>query len=408
MRKLLLTTLFAFIAIVTPVSAQEESDLYKSENLYFVLNDANKTATLSSWKRVHDGVYDNQNCYSGNIVVPEKLANGYTVTGIGDECFNVCSELTSVTLPGTLKTIGEYAFSYCSKLTSISIPGSVESIYNYCFHECRAIETLTIEDSDKPLSIGISTFNIGSVFYELFGLKTVYVGRNIESERPAFISCRSIKSIKFGKKVTALQKSMCNGADALEELDLRASITEIPEKAFYYCYALRRIVMSTNSSISIIGDDAFTCCNITGIDLSKLKLTSIGRYTFSYNVNATFLNLPETLTSVGDHAFENCRSLTEITCDAITPPSCGGGEVFGSVDWKNCKLIVPEGSVDAYKSAFVWKNFFNIESGINETKNESTFIKDSYSVSGQRTTGSYRGLTIQRTNDGQARKVIVR
>lgn len=137
-------------------------------------------------------------------------------------------------------------------------------------------------------------------------------------------------------------------------------------------------------------------------------LTSIGRYAFSYNVNATFLELPETLSSVDDHAFENCRSLTEITCDAVTPPSCGGGEVFGSVNWKNCKLIVPEGSIDAYKSAFVWKNFFNIESDINETKNESTVVKDSYSVSGQRTTGNYRGLTIQRTNDGQTRKVIVR
>lgn len=404
MKKLLL--LFMAIIVTANVSAQEESDLYKSENLYFVLDDANKTATLSSWKRVHDGVYDNQNCYSGNIVVPEKLANGYTVTGIGDECFNVCSELTSVTLPGTLKTIGKYGFSYCSKLTSISIPGSVESIDNYCFHECRAIETLTIEDSDKPLSIGLSTFNVGSVFYELFGLKTVYVGRNIESERPAFISCRSIKSIKFGKKMTTLQKSMCNGAEALEEADISASITEIPEKAFYYCYALCRIALGNNTSV--IGDDAFTCCNLPGINLKKVKLTSIGRYAFSYNVNATFLALPETLTSVGDLAFSNCRSLTKVTSDAVTPPTCGGGAVFESVDTRACKLIVPDSGVDAYKSAFVWKNFFNIESGINEIKNESTIVKDSYSVSGQHTTSNHRGLTIQRTSDGQTRKVIVR
>jgi len=404
MKKLLL--LFMAVIVMANVSAQEESGLYKSENLYFVLNDADKTATLSSWKRLHNGAYDNYNCYSGNIVVPEKLANGYTVTGIGDECFNVCTELTSVSLPGTLKTIGKYAFSYCSKLTSISIPGSVESIDNYCFHECRAIETLNIEDSDNPLSIGISTFNLGTVFYELFGLKTVYVGRNIESERPAFNSCRSIKSIKFGNKVTALQKSMCNGADALEEADISTSITEIPEKAFYYCYALCRVSMGINTSV--IGDEAFTSCNLPGIDLRKLKLTSIGRYAFSYNVNATTLGLPETLTYVSDLAFNNCRSLTKITSDAVVPPACGGGEVFAFVDWKNCKLIVPDGSVDAYKSAYVWKNFFNIESGINNAKNELTIVKDSYSIDGQRTKSNHRGLTIQRTNDGKTRKVIVR
>ena len=54
--------LFVAATMSANVFAQEENDLYKSENLYFVLNDADQTATLSSWKRLHDGVYDNQNC----------------------------------------------------------------------------------------------------------------------------------------------------------------------------------------------------------------------------------------------------------------------------------------------------------------------------------------------------------
>ena len=405
MKKIFL--LFVAATMSANVFAQEENDLYKSENLYFVLNDADQTATLSSWKRLHDGVYDNQNCYSGDIVVPEKLDNGYTVTGIGDECFNVCTELTSVTMPNTIKTIGKYGFSYCSKLTSISIPGSVESIDNWCFHECRALETLTIEDSDKPLFIGISTFNLGTVFYELFGLKTVYVGRNIESERPAFNCCRSITSIKFGKKMTALQKSMCDGAEALEEADISASITEIPEKAFYYCYALCRVAMGNNTSI--IGDNAFTACNLPGIKLNNFKVTSIGKYAFSYNVNATTLTLPETLTFVDDLAFSNCRSLTTITSDAVTPPTCGGGAVFESVNTNTCKLIVQEGSVDAYKTAPVWKDFFNVEpTGIKGIQAKGSEVKDSYSLNGQRTSSNYRGLTIQRSSDGKIRKVIFR
>ena len=55
MKKLLL--LFMAVIVMANVSAQEESGLYKSENLYYVLNDADKTATLSSWKRLHDGAY---------------------------------------------------------------------------------------------------------------------------------------------------------------------------------------------------------------------------------------------------------------------------------------------------------------------------------------------------------------
>lgn len=93
---------------------------------------------------------------------------------------------------------------------------------------------------------------------------------------------------------------------------------------------------------------------------------------------------------------------------ATTPPVVGGGQHFSFVDTNTCKLLVPATSVDAYKSATAWKDFYNIESGINDAKNESTIVKDSYSIDGRRTNSNHRGLTIQRTNDGKTRKVIVR
>ena len=403
MKKYLL--LFVAVFMTASVSAQEEKDLYNSGGgVYYKLNPEDKTATASSFYRMHKGEYTNKDCYSGDIVIPEKLDNGYTVTAIGDECFNVCEQLTSVTMPNTIKTIGRYGFSFCNMLTSITIPASVEKIEDCCFHECRGTETLTIEDSDTPLTLGKSSYTTGTVFYELFGLKTVYVGRNIEGERPAFIDCPSIRSMKFGNKVTSLQKYVCRNAAGLEELELSTALKEIPEEAFYNCKALRSIVIGNNTSV--IGDNAFTMCSLPSINLEKVKLTSIGKYAFTYNIKATVLKLPETLTSIGDHAFDSCRALEEVTSNAVTPPTCGGREVFSFVNTKDCKLIVPDASVEDYKSAFVWKDFFNIVSGVNDIQPEKDIITDYYTVNGLHSSSARKGLNIIRTKDGQTRKII--
>jgi hypothetical protein len=307
-------------------------------------------------------------------------------------------------MPNTIKIIGKYAFTNCHQLTSITIPASVEKIEDHGFHYCLGIETLTIEDSDTPLTIGNSSYTTGTVFYELRSLKTVYVGRNIESERPAFIDCSSITSMKFGEKVTSLQKYMCKNASSLEELTLSPSLEEIPEEAFYYCKALRTIAIGINTNV--IGDNAFTMCNLHGINLEKVKLTSIGRYAFSYNTKATYLKLPETLTSIGDNAFRSCSALEEVTSNALTPPTCGGGDVFSFVNTKDCKLIVPDASVEDYKSAFVWKDFFNIVSGINDVQPEKDSITDYYTADGLHSSSARKGLNIIRSKDGQARKII--
>ena len=572
MKKYLL--LLGAVFIAASVSAQEEKDLYNGGGVCYKLNPEDKTATASSFYRMHKGEYTNKDCYSGDIVIPATLDNGYTVTAIGDECFYSCLQLTSITMPNTIKIIGKYAFTNCHQLTSITIPASIEKIEDHgfhyclgietltiedsdtpltignssyttgtvfyelrslktvyvgrnieserpafidctsitsmkfgekvtslqkymcknassleeltlspslkeipeeafhyckalcniaignntnvigdyafascslpsinlenvkltsigkyafsyntkatflilpetltkiedcCFHECRSIETLTIEDGDSPLTLGNSSYTTGTVFYELRGLKTVYVGRNIESERPAFIDCSSITSMKFGEKVTSLQKYMCKNASGLEELTLSPSLKEIPEEAFYYCKALRSIAIGNNTNV--IGDNAFTMCNLHGINLEKVKLTSIGRYAFSANYNATFLKLPETLTSIGDNAFASCGALEKVTSNAVAPPTCGGKDVFSFVNTKDCKLIVPDASVEDYKSAFVWKDFFNIVSGVNDVQPEKDIITDYYTADGLHSSSARKGLNIIRTKDGQARKVVVR
>jgi hypothetical protein len=77
--------------------------------------------------------------YSGNVVIPSRVTHKgkeYYVTSIGAEAFMNCSNLTSVTIPGSVTTIEKRAFYECTGLTSITIPASIKRIEQGAFERC--------------------------------------------------------------------------------------------------------------------------------------------------------------------------------------------------------------------------------------------------------------------------------
>ena len=73
----------------------------------------------------------------------------------------------------------------------------------------------------------------------------------------------------------------------------------------------------------------------------------------------TSVTIPNSVTSIGEGAFYNCSGLTSITCEVIVPPTCGPNTAFYHVN-ESIPVYVPEISVEAYKTAEVWKEFTNI------------------------------------------------
>ncbi|MDY3108855.1 MAG: leucine-rich repeat protein [Lachnospiraceae bacterium] len=66
-----------------------------------------------------------------------------SVTSIGDNAFEGCTGLTSVTIPASVTHIGEFAFSGCGALTSITVPDSVTSIGKRAFVGCKGLTSIT-------------------------------------------------------------------------------------------------------------------------------------------------------------------------------------------------------------------------------------------------------------------------
>ena len=118
--------------------------------------------------------------------------------------------------------------------------------------------------------------------------------------------------------------------------------------------------------------DAFAIPETVTYNNKTYKVTEIGEGAFENNTNLKEVSIPSSITSIGDKAFKGCSNLKSITVYITTPISLAvagtrgamtradGNSVFDGVDKATCILYVPEGSVDLYKAAPVWKDFQNI------------------------------------------------
>ena len=136
--------------------------------------------------------------------------------------------------------------------------------------------------------------------------------------------------------------------------------------------------------------------------------------------------IPATTKLICPLAFENCYALRDIYCLGQTPPlimypnqdpdliyDVPFTKLFGETrpTPSSCTLHVPAGSLQAYRSAWVWKEFENIIEDAESSAVQSLSYEQQpatrYTLSGIKTNG-HRGLNIVRYSDGTVKKVIVR
>ena len=131
------------------------------------------------------------------------------------------------------------------------------------------------------------------------------------------------------------------------------------------------------------------------------RVTGIDDYAFGNSPLLYSITLPGSVSSIGQEAFSGCTGLTEITCKAAVPPICEA-DCFLGVGQRDCKLYVPEVSVEVYRNAPVWQDFDIIAtdfSGIEEIRVDEELDEPQsplYDLQGRRVTGTpERGLYIR-------------
>ncbi len=173
----------------------------------------------------------------------------------------------------------------------------------------------------------------------------------------AFYGCSGLTSAIIGNSVKSIGESAFDSCSGLTSVTIGNSVKSIGEGAFRYCSGLTSVTIP--NSVTFIGEDAFSdCSGLTSVTIPNAVI-SIGYGAFSDCSGLTSVTIGNSVTSIGEIAFYGCSGLTKLVSLAIEPPVCGY-QVFEGVDKTACRLLVPEESINKYKTADKWEEFLYI------------------------------------------------
>ena len=231
------------------------------------------------------------------------------VTDIGEKAFSGCSLLESVVFESSvgLKNLGKSAFYNCSALTGIDIPYGVSSIGDYTFEGCEKL---------KSISLPMSVTSIGkSAFLDCASLESVFISSNVTSiGSNAFENCTALSDVKFGSGGGSLSagSNAFAGCTGLKEIILPDRLTSISSYMFKGCTALETVTISKSSSITAINSMAFMGCTALNMLYLPEGITTIGRTAFQNCTSLTSINIPSSVETVSSSAFSNCKALEAV------------------------------------------------------------------------------------------------
>ena len=300
--------------------------------------------------------------YSGEVTIPDKVYYGteYSVVAIGNFAFINCKELTSVSIPNTVKTIGDGAFATCEALTSISIPSSVTSIGEMAFYNCSSLTSVTLNSG--LTSIGKEAFR------ECSSLTSVTIPATVTSiGNTPFALCNSLTSIKVnsGNRVydsrnncNALIETASNTLIAgSKKTEIPSSVTAIGNGAFSENFGITSITIP--NSVKTIGNGAFAyCIKLTSIGIPN-SVTTIKGSAFAYCSELTTVSIGSGVTKIEDNAFSSCSKLKNVYCFAENVPETES-TAFNNSGIGTATLYVPKGCFSVYNAATPWKSFDKI------------------------------------------------
>jgi len=270
------------------------------------------------------------------------------LTSIANSQFSNNDVLEVVRLPKTLTSLGGYAFNDCDALKSVTIAGNISSnnMGSYIFSSCDNLEEVIIKE-------GITTISY-DMFQNCYRLSKLTLPLSLTTIREyAFQNCYSLANIPLPGKLQTI------GYDAFYRDSSDGYVYNYQgyyydENGYYHGIYdtipnLSPKYLEIPASVTSIGEYAFY--NMSGLESVTLNegLTSLGSNAF-YGTKVTTATFPSTLTTVGSQVFNSGAHYTSLS---LTPPTANNGCPVAQPD----TLHVPQLVVKAYKQASGWDKF---------------------------------------------------
>ena len=219
-----------------------------------------------------------------------------TISGTGDMYsygpFYENTNIKSVIIENGVTSIGDGVFQGCTSLRSVTIPDSVTSIGDDAFYGCYFTSenfvnnsNVELDDSSKPTIVDTDAGGFCIKDNELVNMRPTY----------------AIGEITIPDSVTSISDYAFNDCTSLTSVTIPDSVTSIDDWTFSSCTSLTSIEVSGNNKNYSSAD---------GVLFNKDKTELI---TYPAGKTDSEYVIPNSVTSIGYSAFENCTSLTSVT-----------------------------------------------------------------------------------------------
>ena len=366
------------------------------------LDKVNKTAAVIQEFYTDEAGKTQQLCdyYSGEIVIPSSITvddTQYTVTEISSAAFFM-REITSITMPSTLKKIGDQAFSMLIGLSTLTIPASVEEIGQASFTLLPDLKTIVVEEGNTHFCCEQNMLMSASKT-RLLCLIDAYDNQNpldiilpstIKSIDHFALSCESVKSIALPEGLETIGQ-YAFAATGISSIAFPSTVRSIGESCLADTRNLNEITVNEANPYYTVVDGV-----LYDKDISNLIKVTVGHTSLSIpktvktidsnainQTNMRSLTIPNTVEYLKRYAIRNNEKLKTLVIGSsvkeIGFPSITGNPVLKSVFSRNPEpvelsegdmfvigqdsiptLFVPEGSSQKYAATKGWDVFTNI------------------------------------------------
>lgn len=232
--------------------------------------------------------------YSGAITIPSEI-DGMAVTAIGRNAFK-SSTVTSLVIPESVTEIDSYAFSYCRSLEEITFPDTVTSIGFYAIYQCQSLKRLELPRS--LVSLASAAIN------ECRALEEIVIHRNLVTAYASSItSCPALRRIVVDEED--------DPARIIKLISPKASVSVLRPSEFGKS-VLRFSKDEAGAKVFAVSVDGPFESLVIPEMFEGVPVVSIEQQTFQNKATLQSVVLPDTIETIGMHAFSGCTNLTSV------------------------------------------------------------------------------------------------